>query len=109
MHRQLELGDENDLPKALADLIRNSHKSDTLTLVVLNRVSRRREVYEMLRRAGSRYAIRQRLPSSIRAFVPLIASGTRNCSLEKEMRERATALSSPRKPSKLGWTFPPAC
>ena len=35
-------------PKALADLIRNSHKSDTLTLVVLNRVSRAREVYKML-------------------------------------------------------------
>ena len=45
-------GDKGDHAKKLAAFVREKHQTGTLTLVVLNRVARAREVYQALQKSG---------------------------------------------------------
>jgi CRISPR-associated endonuclease/helicase Cas3 len=49
---RLEKGNERSYPEAMADLIVESHKKDTLTLAVVNRVDRAQRIYEALLKRG---------------------------------------------------------
>jgi len=47
---EFDSGNKNTYPRELADVIRNEHQSDSLTLVVVNNVTRAQEIYQQLKK-----------------------------------------------------------